>query len=223
MKNIYEERSKNNNNNNTTSIYNNNKSLSKSTKYVNDYTSSESNENLHKNNLQNFTKSEKSEIKSSIITNKNKEYSNLKINEVTLSHKKPIFQHNIFNKFKNGEMGNKENSLNNSIGMKNGQDNMKTNDKSQLNSEDGVGSEVGNLKVIKFESIKSSSMDSGEIIRKFSDNYHQNNNKNANDLRSSSLTKSFKKTMRNQEEQEIIKKIDIDSLIKIDYVKSFSV
>ena len=75
-------------------IKNRNRSVSKSSK-VNEYSSSESNENnnMKKENL----------IKSSIINPKNKEYSKLKINEVSLSHKKPNFQNKLFNKYQNGD------------------------------------------------------------------------------------------------------------------------
>lgn len=78
------------------------------------------------------------------------------------------------------------------------------------------------MKVIKFESVKSTSMESADTIRKFSDNYP--NIRNTNDRRSTSLSKSIKKQNEQKEEQENnINKIDIDSIIKIDYVKSFSV
>ena len=73
---------------------------------------------------------------------------------------------------------------------------------------------------MKFESLKSTSIESGEIIRKFSDNCP--NIKNISEKRSSSLTKSIKEHGKKKEEENN-KKIDIDSIIKIDYVKSFSV
>lgn len=71
-----------------------------------DYSSSESNSN-EVNINQNFSKSNKitmkCEIKSSILNPKNKEYSKLKINEVSLSHKKPNFQNKLFAKYQNGD------------------------------------------------------------------------------------------------------------------------
>lgn len=91
-----------------------------------------------------------------------------------------------------------------------------------MTSEEG-GSENVNLKAVKFESIKSTSMDSGEIkIRKFSDNYP--NSKFLVDRRSASLSRSIKTHEKKLEEELNTKhQIDINAILNIDYVKSFSV
>lgn len=106
-------------------------------------------------------------------------------------------------------------------GVKSAQDFLKTNDKSPLNSEETGGSENVNIKMIKFESIKNNSIESSEVVRKFSDNY--SNLKTLSERRSSSLSRSIKEQSKKNEEESANKKIDIDSMIKIDYVKSFSV
>lgn len=77
------------------------------------------------------------------------------------------------------------------------------------------------MKVIKFESIRNSSIEGGEVVRKFSDNYPYV--KNISERKSSSLSKSIKEQGKKNEDELTNKKIDIDSIIKIDYVKSFSV
>jgi len=97
---------------------------------------------------------------------------------------------------------------------------MKTDDKSPINSEEGGGSENVNMKVVKFESIKSTSIEVGEV-RKFSDNYP--NIKSLSEKRSNSLSRSIKEYEKKCEDKNKNQKIDIDSIIKIDYVKSFSV
>lgn len=107
------------------------------------------------------------------------------------------------------------------LGVKSAQDNLKTNDKSPLNSEEAGGSENANMRVIKFESIKNISIEGGDVVRKFSDNYP--NMKSFSERRSTSLSKSIKEQSKKNEDELANKKIDIDSIIKIDYVKSFSV
>ena len=95
MKEIYDEQNKDGKN----------RSRSKNSKGY-DYSSSESNSN-HVNFNRNLSKSNKitikSEIKSSILNHKSQEYSQLKINEVTLSHKKPNFQNKLLSKYQNGD------------------------------------------------------------------------------------------------------------------------
>lgn len=95
MKEVYDEQTKNGKN----------RSISKNRK-CSEYSSSESNSNELNINY-NLSKSNnislKSEIKSSILNPKNKEHSKLKINEVSLSHKKPNFQNKLFAKYQNGD------------------------------------------------------------------------------------------------------------------------
>lgn len=101
MKEIYDEQAKSGKN----------RSRSKNAK-LNEYSSSESNSNEVSLNC-NLSKSNninmKSEIKSSILNPKNKEYSKLKINEVSLSHKKPNLQNKLFAKYQNGDSSKKYN------------------------------------------------------------------------------------------------------------------
>ena len=96
MKEVYDEQTKNGKN----------RSMSKNSKGY-DYSSSESNSNEVDRINYNLSKSNNitmnCEIKSSILNPKNKEYSKLKINEVSLSHKKPNFQNKLFAKYQNGE------------------------------------------------------------------------------------------------------------------------
>lgn len=102
--------------------------------------------------------------------------------------------------------------------MKSAQDTLKTNDKSPLNSEEAGGSEnANNMKIVKFESVRNSSLEGSDVVRKFSDNYP--NIKSFSERNSSSVSKSIKEHSKKTED----KKLDIDSIIKIDYVKSFSV
>jgi len=93
MKEIYDEQTKNGKN----------RSTSKNSKGY-DYSSSESNSNEVNINLSKSNKiTMKSDIKSCILNNKSKEYSKLKINEVSLSHKKPNFQNKLLAKYQNGD------------------------------------------------------------------------------------------------------------------------
>jgi len=77
------------------------------------------------------------------------------------------------------------------------------------------------MKIIKFESIKNNSNEGTDVVRKFSDNCP--NIKTLTERRSSSLSRSIKEQSKKNEEELANKKIDFDSIIKIDYVKSFSV
>lgn len=95
MKEIYDEQGKNGKN----------RSRSKNSKGY-DYSSSESNSNELNNKV--LSKSNKallkSDIKSSILNIKSQEYSKVKINEVTLSHKKPNFHNKLLSKYQNGDL-----------------------------------------------------------------------------------------------------------------------
>jgi hypothetical protein len=77
------------------------------------------------------------------------------------------------------------------------------------------------MKIIKFESIKNNFNEEADIIRKFSDKCP--NIKTLSERRSSSLSRSIKEQSKKNEEDLANKKIHFDSIIKIDYVKSFSV
>jgi hypothetical protein len=90
MKEIYDEQNKNNKK----------RSRSKSSR-GNEYSSSESIDNTNLLSKSNSI-SIKSQIKSSIINTKNKEYSKSKINEASFSHKKPDLQNKLFVKYQNG-------------------------------------------------------------------------------------------------------------------------
>jgi len=67
-----------------------------------DYSSSESIENINNNLTRSNNQNLNSGLKSSILNlTRNKDYSGLCINEVCLSHKKPNFQNKIFAKYQN--------------------------------------------------------------------------------------------------------------------------
>jgi len=59
------------------------------------------------------------------------------------------------------------------------------------------------------------------VVRKFSDNHPSI--RGSSERKSSSLSKSIKEQSKKNENELSNIKIDIDSILKIDYVKSFSV